>query len=108
MSTEATPREPCTSFPGPGLRPITRYITTHTADGKATFLPEDAGAHHRVLQGGLGAANILYSTRSNPVDLTDHTDIALAAQAEVRPTYPSSRSVLIPRSLRYTTPKDRW
>lgn len=96
MSTEATPAVACTCFPAPGLRPVTRHITTHTAEGKATFLPEDAGAHQRVLQGGLGAANILYSTRSNPVDLKDDTDIALAAEAEVRPTYPASHWILTP------------
>ncbi|KAI5785822.1 hypothetical protein EDC01DRAFT_750238 [Geopyxis carbonaria] len=80
MSAEL--KGPCTEFPCPGLRPVQRLITTHNAAGEAVFHTVDTGDHHRVMQGGIAAANILYSTIDTPVDLTDEVDVKAAAAAE--------------------------
>lgn len=79
---------PITGFPAPGLRNITRFITTHNKDGEGVFLPEDHGDHHRVMLNGIAVGNIIYSTRENPVDLTDDVDLKLAAEKEVRSSTP--------------------
>ncbi|KAI5918780.1 hypothetical protein F4810DRAFT_715142 [Camillea tinctor] len=75
---------PITRFPADDLRPIKRYLTTHNSDGKAVFVSSqgDDGDHHRVMVRGKGAANIVYSTKENPVDLTDEKDLEYARSVE--------------------------
>ena len=75
---------PITQFPASDLRSSQRFITSHNAAGDGVFVATDSGDHHRVMVNGKGAANIIYSTQGNPVDVTGDIDIALAAKKEVR------------------------
>ena len=70
-------------FPAPGLRTTQRLITGHNADGKGCFQTVDEGNHHRVMGEKQAVANILYSTRENPVDLNGDLDIDFAKNNEV-------------------------
>ncbi|KAI9789485.1 MAG: hypothetical protein M1816_006027 [Peltula sp. TS41687] len=69
-------------FPGPGLRKTQRLITAHNAEGKGYFETTDAGDHHRVMGEQQAVANILYSTRDNPVELNGEVDIKFAKENE--------------------------
>ena len=71
-------------FPAPGLRETQRLVTSHDARGKGYFLTTDHGDHHRVMGEKQAVANILYSTRENPVDLNGDQDIEFAKRNEVR------------------------
>ena len=71
-------------FPVAGLKRIQRFITGYDAEGKSVFLSADSGDHHRVMGEKQAIANILYSTRENPVELKDNADIELAKNQEVR------------------------
>ncbi|KAL9076768.1 MAG: hypothetical protein Q9161_000753 [Pseudevernia consocians] len=73
---------PITQFPASDLRSSQRFITSHNAAGDGIFVATDSGDHHRVMVNGKGAANIIYSTQGNPVDVTGEIDIALAAKKE--------------------------
>ncbi|KAI0174349.1 hypothetical protein BJ166DRAFT_492876 [Pestalotiopsis sp. NC0098] len=68
----------CTEFPAPGLRKPYRYITGHNEEGKPVFLQTDHGDHHDIMLGGIGAQNIIYSSGSNPIELTDNADLEFA------------------------------
>jgi hypothetical protein len=87
-STEATPELPgkgyvINGFPAPGLRKTIRHITGYNEAGRSVFLSTDCGDHHRDMAEGRTVANILYSTRETPIDLTDNRDIQAAKEAEV-------------------------
>jgi len=73
---------PITQFPADGLRLSERFITGHNKDGQGVFLHTDHGDHHRVMVGGKGVANIIYSTKGDPVDLTNDVDIKFAMENE--------------------------
>ncbi|XXG99717.1 hypothetical protein Hte_006058 [Hypoxylon texense] len=74
---------PITRFPADDLRSIRRYITTHDSNGKAVFLDSgDDGDHHKVMVGGKGVANIIYSTAETPVNLADEADLKYAKAKE--------------------------
>lgn len=70
-------------FPAPGLHKTQRLITGHGPDGKGHFLYTDAGDHHRVMGEGQAVANIIYSTKGDPVELNDEADIKYARENEV-------------------------
>lgn len=74
---------PITDFPAPGLYHSKRFITTNDKDGKGVFLVDDHGDHHRNMVNGRGLANIIYSTKENPVDLTNDQDVKYAQENEV-------------------------
>jgi quercetin dioxygenase-like cupin family protein len=62
------------------IRPIQRFITTHTPDGKPTFsadIPEDAP--FRVLPDGAEFA-LCYATNKFPVQMTDDEDLNVYKQ----------------------------
>ncbi|KAI5918411.1 hypothetical protein F4810DRAFT_692198 [Camillea tinctor] len=83
MATSATTtgkHELCTGFPAPGLREPNRYITGHNSEGEAVFLHTDHGDHKDIMVGGLGAQNIMYSCKGNPVELTGDADLEFAKQ----------------------------
>ena len=61
-----------------------RLVTSHDARGKGYFLTTYHGDHHRVMGEKQAVANILYSTRENPVDLNGDQDIEFAKRNEVR------------------------
>lgn len=71
-------------FPAPGLRKTHRFITGHDAEGKGYFQTSDNGDHHRVMGENQAVANILYSTKENPVELNYDVDIKYARDNEVR------------------------
>lgn len=81
-------------FPAPGLPKTQRLITGHGPDGKGHFLVTDSGDHHRVMGEKQAVANIIYSTKENPVDLNDDVDIEYAKKNEVsnRSKRPPTRS----------------
>lgn len=85
---------PITGFPAQGLRNAERFITGHNSEGKAVFLETDHGDHHQVMVEGAGVQNIIYSTNTNPAELTDNVDMAYAKENKVRlipvPYLPSS------------------
>jgi len=66
---------PCTTFPAPGLRMPNRYISGHNNEGEAIFLQTDHGDHRAPMLDGIAAQNIMYSSASNPVELTDNADL---------------------------------
>ncbi|CVK95982.1 uncharacterized protein FMAN_16143 [Fusarium mangiferae] len=68
----------CTEFPAPGLRNPFRYVTGHDSNGEPTFLLTDHGDHRDVMLDGEGAQSIMYSSNSNPVELTNDVDIEFA------------------------------
>lgn len=86
----------CTEFPAPGLRSPFRYVTGHDSNGEPTFLlasitipikPQgfplspfktDHGDHRAVMLDGEGAQSIMYSSNSNPVELTNDVDLEFA------------------------------
>ncbi|KAF4953192.1 hypothetical protein FGADI_6167 [Fusarium gaditjirri] len=68
----------CTEFPAPGLRNPFRYVTGHDINGESTFLLTDHGDHHAVMLDGAGAQSIMYSSNSNPVELTGNVDLEFA------------------------------
>ena len=82
-STEAINYITTDGFPAPGLRKTQRLITGHNAEGKGVFLATDHGDHHRIMGEGQAVANILYSTKENPVDLNGDLDVAWAKENEV-------------------------
>lgn len=69
-------------FPAPGLKKMTRFMTSHNSEGKGIFISRDSGDHHRVMGEQQAVANILYSTKETPVDLTDEKDVKAAAAKE--------------------------
>lgn len=71
------------SFPAPGLRQIVRHITGHNENGDSVFLLSDNGEHYRLMVEKQAVANILYSTRETPVQLTNNIDLQKAREAEV-------------------------
>ncbi|KAK3936139.1 hypothetical protein QBC46DRAFT_420233 [Diplogelasinospora grovesii] len=71
-----------TGFPAPGLRASRRFISSHDKDGKDIFVVDDNGDHHRVLAGGKGVGNIIYSTAETPVDMNDDKDLKYARDHE--------------------------
>lgn len=81
---------PITKFPADDLRHAKRFITSHNASGQGVFVGDDNGDHHRVMVRGKGVANIIYSTRSNPVDLNNEVDIAYARENEVDSIFDTS------------------
>lgn len=74
---------PITKFPADGLRHARRFITGHNTKGQGVFVGDDDGAHHKVMARGRGVANIIYSTKENPVELSDDVDIDYAKSTEV-------------------------
>lgn len=74
---------PITRFPADDLRASQRFITSHNEKGEGVFVATDNGDHHRVMVGGKGVANIIYSTKENPVNLAKEADIAYARENEV-------------------------
>ncbi|KAG4258840.1 hypothetical protein FPRO04_13979 [Fusarium proliferatum] len=68
----------CTEFPAPGLRSPFRYVTGHDSNGEPTFLLTDHGDHRAVMLDGEGAQSIMYSSNSNPVELTNDVDLEYA------------------------------
>ncbi|KAF5643487.1 cupin [Fusarium tjaetaba] len=68
----------CTEFPAPGLRNPFRYVTGHDSNGEPTFLLTDHGDHRAVMLDGEGAQSIMYSSNSNPVELTNNVDLEFA------------------------------
>lgn len=81
--TYVYPEGPITKFPANDLRHARRFITSHNGKGEGVFIGDDDGAHHRVMVNGNAVANIIYSTKSNPVDMNDDKDIAYAKNTEV-------------------------
>lgn len=77
---------PITQFPADGLRASKRLITSHNSEGKGVFITEDHGDHHKIMVRGKGVANIIYSTKGNPVDMTDDADVKFAKENEVSPS----------------------
>ncbi len=75
---------PITKFPADDLRPSKRFITGHNSKGQGIFIGDDDGDHHKVMARGRGVANIIYSTKENPVELGDDVDVAYAKENEVR------------------------
>ncbi|GLB08938.1 hypothetical protein AtubIFM57258_004847 [Aspergillus tubingensis] len=73
---------PITQFPADGLRASKRLITSHNPEGKGVFITEDHGDHHKIMVRGKGVANIIYSTKGNPVDMTDDADVKFAKKNE--------------------------
>ncbi|KAI2603106.1 uncharacterized protein GGS25DRAFT_526141 [Hypoxylon fragiforme] len=73
---------PITKFPAEDLRPARRYISTHNKDGKGVFIADDDGDHHRLMVQGQAVANIIYSTKGNPIDMNNEADIAYAKNNE--------------------------
>lgn len=71
-------------FPAPGLRKTQRFITAHDSGGRSYFETSDHGDHHRVMGEKQAVANILYSTKENPVELNGDVDIKFAKENEVR------------------------
>ncbi|ROV98482.1 hypothetical protein VPNG_08537 [Cytospora leucostoma] len=78
----AAPNSLLTGFPAEGLRASRRFITSHNKDGKGVFVVDDVGDHHRVLAGGQGVGNIIYSTAETPVDLNNDKDLIYAKEHE--------------------------
>lgn len=78
---------PITKFPAEDLRPARRYISTHNKDGKGVFIADDDGDHHRLMVQGQAVANIIYSTKGNPIDMNNEADIAYAKNNEVNYTH---------------------
>lgn len=74
---------PISAFPANDLRHAQRFVTTHNSSGQGVFLKDDDGAHHRVMVNGNAVANIIYSTKENPVDLNDEKDLIYARDNEV-------------------------
>ena len=74
---------PITRFPADDLRASQRFITSHNGKGEGIFVATDDGDHHRVMVNGKGVANIIYSTKENPVNVANETDIAYARNNEV-------------------------
>lgn len=95
---------PCETFPAPGLRDPFRYITGHNEKGEPVFLQvsirfsnptrrhvdaycscdqTDHGDHRDPMLGGAAAQNIMYSSRGNPVELTDNVDVDFAKENKV-------------------------
>ncbi|KAG9496319.1 hypothetical protein J7337_012905 [Fusarium musae] len=68
----------CIEFPAPGLRNPFRYVTGHDSNGEPTFLLTDHGDHRAVMLDGEGAQSIMYSSNSNPVELTNNVDLEFA------------------------------
>lgn len=111
---------PITQFPASDLRSSQRFITSHNAAGDGIFVTTDSGDHHRVMVNGKGAANIIYSTQGNPVDVTGEIDIALAAKNEVRfffdifshpvglPSVHKTDTSSLPLSRAYTSTTAAW
>ncbi|ROT38912.1 cupin domain-containing protein [Sodiomyces alkalinus F11] len=81
------------NFPAPGLRQIVRHITGNTSDGQSRFLISDHGEHYRYMVENQAVANILYSTRENPVDMNDNVDIIKAREQEPPFHYPNGSIV---------------
>ncbi|KAI1157040.1 cupin domain-containing protein [Nemania diffusa] len=69
---------PLKQFPAPGLRTPTRYITGHNTSGDADFLQQDLGDHLATMLGGAAAQSIMYSSKSNPVQITNNQDLEFA------------------------------
>ena len=99
MSSPHDESGPITQFPAADLPSSQRFITSHNATGDGVFVITDSGDHHRVMVNGKGAANIIYSTQGNPVDVNGDIDIALAAKKEVRTlmTPPMNQSTHAPQ-----------
>lgn len=83
---------PCTEFPAPGLRNPQRILTGHDKEGKSVFvlvrlrhaskdnikltcLQTDHGYHGAPMLGGAAAQTIMYSSDSNPIELTGDVDL---------------------------------
>ncbi|KAF4429930.1 polyketide synthase [Fusarium acutatum] len=87
----------CTEFPAPGLRNPFRYVTGHDSNGEPTFLLTDHGDHRAVMLDGEGAESIMYSSNSNPVELTNNVDLGFAKLN--RPSVMPSMLVIYPTAL---------
>ncbi|KAI5861112.1 hypothetical protein GGS23DRAFT_576996 [Durotheca rogersii] len=92
-STAPVPEYYVSSFPAPGLRQIFRHITQNNAKGESQFLSSDHGEHYRRMVDNRAVANIIYSTRENPVDLNNNIDVQKAHEAEPPFHYPSGSIV---------------
>lgn len=83
---------PCTEFPAPGLRNPQRILTGHDKEGKSVFVQvrlrhapkdnikltcfqTDHGYHGAPMLGGAAAQTIMYSSDSNPIELTGDVDL---------------------------------
>lgn len=89
----SSPKGPITKFPAEGLRHARRFITSHNKEGQGVFVAADDGDHHRIMVEGLAVANIIYSTKENPVDMNDDQDLVYARDNEAcPPSLPSSRT----------------
>ncbi|KAH7408320.1 hypothetical protein DE146DRAFT_645934 [Phaeosphaeria sp. MPI-PUGE-AT-0046c] len=66
---------PCTEFPAPGLRNPQRILTGHDKEGKSVFVQTDHGYHGAPMLGGAAAQTIMYSSDSNPIELTGDIDL---------------------------------
>src|SRR2546429_4078180 len=74
---------PISKFPADDLRASQRFITSHNEKGQGVFIATDNGDHHKVMVQGKGVANIIYSTKENPVDLNNEVDVKYARENEV-------------------------
>lgn len=76
-------------YPAPGLPKANRLVTGFNAEGQGIFLPEDdayskiQGDHFRIMGDRQALANILYSTKENPVNLNADADLKYAHENEV-------------------------
>ncbi|RAK75029.1 cupin domain-containing protein [Aspergillus fijiensis CBS 313.89] len=62
--------------PAPGLRDITRNITTHNEKGKGVFLPPTNSQWDSPMANGWAINNVIYNTTGFPVDLNDGQDFS--------------------------------
>ena len=83
MGSIETESGPITRFPADDLRASQRFITSHNGRGEGIFVATDNGDHHRVMVNGKGVANIIYSTKENPVSVASEADIEYARKNEV-------------------------
>ncbi|RAH71711.1 cupin domain-containing protein [Aspergillus aculeatinus CBS 121060] len=70
------------TFPAPGLRDITRNITTHNEEGKGVFLPPTNSQWDSPMANGWAINNVIYNTTGFPVDLNDGQDLKYSSTHE--------------------------
>ena len=87
MATSSTPLggegTVTTEWPVAGLSRVMRHITGHNEEGQSVFMSSDCGDHHRVIGDKQAIGNIIYSTNSTPIELTDDADLKHAKENEV-------------------------
>jgi hypothetical protein len=120
---------PCTEFPAPGLRNPQRILTGHDKEGKSVFIQvcfrqvckhgiieltsfqTDHGYHGAPMLGGAAAQTIMYSSDSNPIELTGDVDleflkkqVRILLRSHFKARYPSNQAPSC--SHPYTIPTD--